>query len=344
MASPHTLSPAAVAEALRLTDAHTALLAELDAVGPRPAPLAPLGERRSRELLRAYGAGEQDAEEVAATEPDPERSPELWWLLDRCVHRTELDVGRFDAPYRAWPQLPETLGAAGRCFYAHVFTHASARVRAWHRERGVTERESLAILADLGRHLGVHRTAFGTVGLNAQSWLSLHLGGMIYEFGRLQFNMMTIAPGSSPGHWYDGERLSGLGPGFQAGDAALGVHIPPTGPLTPEAVEDSFARAREFFATRFPEPTRRLAVCTSWLLDDQLARYLDAGSNIVRFQRRFEAVPGGTEDESDFFWFVFRKHEPHLCQLPQDTALQRAIVAHLREGGRWRVRTGWTRL
>lgn len=73
---------------------------------------------------------------------------------------------------------------------------------------------------------------------------------------------------------------------------ALDVHIPGAVPLDPEVCEDSYGRAQEFFDTYFPSPVRRVAVCSSWLLDDQLAEYLPATANIVRFQRAFHLVPG----------------------------------------------------
>jgi hypothetical protein len=42
--------------------------------------------------------------------------------------------------------------------------------------------------------------------------------------------------------------------------------------------------------------------------------------------------------------FVFHRKEPDLDALPQETTLQRAVVAHLRGGGHWHGRTGWFEL
>jgi len=67
---------------------------------------------------------------------------------------------------------------------------------------------------------------------------------------------------------------------------------------------------------------------------------LPADSNIVRFQRRFEPVPGWREGDADVLRFVFGRLGGDLDRLPQDSALQRAIVAHLRAGRHWRTRTG----
>src|SRR5262249_22677272 len=89
-------------------------------------------------------------------------------------------------------------------------------------------------------------------------------------------------------------------------------------------------------------PGRRVATCTSWLLDDQLAEYLPADSNILAFQRRFEPVPGAQDDDASMLRAVFgADHAQALDALPQETTLQRAVVRHLRSGRHWRMRTGW---
>ncbi|HZR39317.1 MAG TPA: hypothetical protein VFB12_04330, partial [Ktedonobacteraceae bacterium] len=99
--------------------------------------------------------------------------------------------------------------------------------------------------------------------------------------------------------------------------------------------------ARTFFARHFPEETYRFARCASWLLDPQLADYLPPTSNIIRFQRRFHIVPGGTDCDQDVMRFVFRRVAPSLDELPQRTALQRIIVEHIRAGHHWQYYAGW---
>ncbi len=81
---------------------------------------------------------------------------------------------------------------------------------------------------------------------------------------------------------------------------------------------------------------------------DQLAAYLPEKSNIIRFQRRFEVFTDrGPADWAPLEHVFHRRYEgPRvpdrlLDELPQETALQRAIVTHLRSGGHWYNRTGW---
>ena len=126
------------------------------------------------------------------------------------------------------------------------------------------------------------------------------------------------------------------------GTRALDVHIPESGgPLSPNACSASLAQVRELFARSFPQEPYRFARCTSWLLDPQLAAALPPTSNIVRFQQRFRLVAGGETGDEEILRFVFRRVAPALDELPQRTTLERAVVAHLRAGQHWQVRSGW---
>ena len=117
------------------------------------------------------------------------------------------------------------------------------------------------------------------------------------------------------------------------------------GPLLPAACTDSLRRARVLFSQALPLGPCRIATCGSWLLDEQLAEYLPATSNIVAFQRRFRLLPGAGDGDAAVFKHVFlREQPPSLEELPQRTTLERAIVQHLRAGRHWRTRVGWLEL
>jgi len=175
------------------------------------------------------------------------------------------------------------------------------------------------------------RLLLGDGGLRTSGWLTLHFRGSIYQLGRLQFNRMQV-------------RAAHVAEAFREGDGALGIHIPESGPLTVEACDDSFAQAQPFFSRHFPETPTRVGICTSWLLDPQLADYLGPESNVRRFQRRFRLVGEGFDGDADVLRFVFHRIAPNIDELPQRTTLERAIVAHLRAGKHWRSRTGWLEL
>jgi hypothetical protein len=333
-----------VAASLGLGSEYQAWLDSLEATDSPPDRLALLSRDVAAELLRRLGVIEPDLSEILTELSSANAQPEQWWLLERSVHGVLLDIGLPEA-IRPMPNLPEGFGPQGRCFWIFVYLAAVAEVRRWHHDHGVSDAVSWATLADLGRHISLHRRRKGCVGLDTQWWLSLHLRGALFELGRLQFNPYRLLSGpAGPLFWYDAETMAQLGEGFRSGDAVLGVHIPASGPLLPAECDASFEQAGQFFAKLFPEAASRVVTCTSWLLDDQLLEYLAPGSNIVHFQKRFELVPGTYESDSSPFQFVFNREPNAMADMTPRTTLERALVAHLAAGRHWHLRTGWLRL
>lgn len=298
-----------------------------------PAPVEPVVAPTPADLpdvARRLAVGAEDAAEIAATMPAPATDPELWWLLERCVSWVRLHLDTHHDPEPPWADLPPELGPAGRLFHAHVVLAALPDTLALHRALGVEPAVSWATLADLGSKMAMYRRAHGTAGLDKQDWLTLHLRGGLFALGRLQLALTDLTP------------TLRLPPTDHA--VALGVHVPETGPLSPAAVEDSLARARDFFADHVPTPVGDLAVCTSWLLDPTLADHLPATSNIVAFQRRFTLTGDVRPGDADILEFVTGRADRRVADIPRTTTLERAVGDHLRAGGHWTVRTGWLRL
>ena len=324
-----------------------AWLAELAALevpaGPAPEMTLP-GPDLARAWVNRLHLPEPDREPVVATLPDPERTPELWRALAHCHRLLCSDLGAVRPPV-AWPHAPQSLGPAGRYFYAHLYLAALPRTLDWHRGHGVPARVSWDTLADLGGKMALHRQVHGVGGLDKQNWLTRHFRGTLFRLGRLQFDRMLLRPTVFDG--MPGPGTAGRPPGTPApGDAVLDVHIPGDGPLTPDLCDASFAAARDFFPRHFPHEQHAHAVCRSWLLDGQLAEQLPATSNIIRFQRRFQLFPRLLNGDDDVLEFVFGvpPGTADLSALPQDTTLQRAVVSHLRAGRHWHRRSGWAAL
>ena len=334
------LSAARVAELLGMGPEYAAWLGFLETTGAPPDGVPLPAGAAAEALLRQIGLDEPDLGVMLAELPTPGAQPELWWLFERCYHAVLRDVGQPGAITR-WPSLPAQLGATGRCFWVWVYLAAVPALRRWHRAHGIADEVSDSTIADLGRHVRLYRRRTGSVGFDEQFWFGLHFRGDLFELGRLQFNPYRLLTGpAGPLFWY----AEPPGEGFRPGDPALGVHIPESGPLTPAACDASFKAAQEFFARLFPSQTYRVATCTSWLMDDQLLEYLDADSNIVRFQRRFDLVPGVRDDDQSPVRFVFHQELSELDQLTPRTRLERAIVAHIAAGKHWHMRTGALRL
>jgi GNAT domain-containint protein/N-acyltransferase family protein len=334
------LDAATVAQRLGLGDDHRAWLKELEAAGASvPPPALPRSDDLAL-LFERLGISRVDAADLTKAWPSPDRTPEVWWLLERCHRCIVADLGSIEDP-APWPSLPRSLGMLGRFFYVYAFLAAVPDVRRWHRQHHITDEISWATLADLGRHLAIDRRINGEGGLDRPFWLRAHFRGALYQLGRLQFCRSRIP--SEPA------MLEGLGVPFRHGDLALDVHIPEHGPLTPAACDRSLRWACDFFPVHFSAERYQVAICTSWLLDDQLASYLEPDSNIIRFQRRFSLLPDGGDGDKDMLMFVFRRAPASLSaaslnELPQRTSLERAVVAHLEGGHHWKVRTGWLEL
>ena len=280
-------------------------------------------------IFERLAIAEDDQEEILAAWPSPDADADTWDSLRRAYDTLVKDLGGFAPLDLPRPSLETT--PLGRYFFVYVYLAALADVRRFHARRGVPDDISWATLSDLGRNLVRDRLLLGDGGLRTSGWLTLHFRGSIYELGRLQFDRMQV-------------RAAHVADAFQEGEAALGIHIPESGPLTAEACEESLTQAQPFFARHFPETPTRLGICNSWLLDPQLADYLAPDSNIMRFQRRFTLAGDGHDGDADVLRFVFHRIAPNTDDLPQRTTLERAIVAHLRAGKHWRSPTGWLAL
>jgi hypothetical protein len=200
-------------------------------------------------------------------------------------------------------------------------------VRAFHRSRGISDEISWATLADLGRQIAIHRRTHGEFGLETHWWVTTAFTGVIYQLGRLQFLL------HQPRHPV---------PGVAEGEWILGVHIPETGPLTPEAIDDSFTQAKTFFAEHFPEKPVRVANLVSWLIDPYLLDNLPQDSNMVRFGRRFTPYGNPDDSQSSAVYFTFRTRDlDNLDKLPRDTVLQRLVLDRIAAGGIWQNAYGY---
>lgn len=327
---------------LGLDGQYDAWLSRLTEIGPPPGPLSLPRDDDARTLLERLSIAEPDRSAIVDAIPSPDEQPELWWLLERAYHQVLRDIGQWDAPIGPRPSLPGELGATGGSFWIFVYLAAVDDIRRWHRSHGVPDDVSWTTLSDLGRHVASHRRRTGGTGFDSQFWLTAHFRGALYELGRLQFNPYHLLSGpAGPLFWYDETEQQRRGAGFRAGDAALGVHIPEIGPLTPRAVDDSLATVRPFFGTHVPEHEFRVVTCTSWLLDEQLDEYLPPTSGIVRFQSRFDMIPGLREADEVVLRYVFGNVPESLDDAPADTELERAVARHVREGRHWYLRTGW---
>jgi hypothetical protein len=202
------------------------------------------------------------------------------------------------------------------------------RVVEWSREHGIPDRVMRETLADVGRHVAISRRVTGEFSLQTWRWLTHHFTVRIFALGRLQFALQRST-------------LSVNG-AIDVDDWVLAVHIPESGPLRPELVDDSLDQARAFFPAHFPDKPATVVTCDSWMLDPWLLDRTTATSNTGAFIRRFTPIGHSSDGHTDALYFVFRTRDlTRLAELPRDTSLQRAVLERLEIGETWQVAWGY---
>ena len=117
-------------------------------------------------------------------------------------------------------------------------------------------------------------------------------------------------------------------------DTVLNMHIPSGGNMNPEACQESFISAFDFFQHYFPDKDTRAIVSSSWIFNTQLEENMP-DSNMARFMRELYLFPIPLSGRSAFFHIFYREIDD-LSMVPRDTRLQRMIVEIFESGGRFR--------
>lgn len=120
---------------------------------------------------------------------------------------------------------------------------------------------------------------------------------------------------------------------LEKGDPVVSVHIPPTGKLTPELVDETLEETRAFLAKYYPDFSYKAFFCHSWMMDPQLDEMLGTESNIVKFARRFTRLSHKSDGQA-IFTFIFMKPDMNfdINDLPENTTLERKAKQHYLDG------------
>lgn len=122
---------------------------------------------------------------------------------------------------------------------------------------------------------------------------------------------------------------------LEQGAPILSVHISQSGPMGHAACVDSYRRAIDFFPKYVPEHPFDAFYTATWLLDHQLGDHLPASSNIVRFLRDWYIIPGPGANDHQTIERTFGFGVTDPFSVPAKTTLQKKIVEHMKNGGRW---------
>lgn len=284
-------------------------------------------------LLEQLGVAPRDRNAVLAARPDPHEQPGLWLALEQNLSDALNNMGEPPPRFVSWQPPATGVGRAARHLSVWTFLATLPYVRKYHALHEVPDEISWETLGFLGAAMRSYRERTGLSGVGLSGGLALTARGVSYRLGRLAFDRhVAVNPGSA------------MDAAAASHKTSLRVHIPAaSGRLDPDACDRAFAEARLFFPDRFPEHITSFS-CRSWLMDAQVGDCLPHDSNIRRFQQRFTAFTDvETADWSplDHIFQIRPVAQELLDELPQVTTLQRAVVAHLRAGRHWYLRTGW---
>lgn len=194
--------------------------------------------------------------------------------------------------------------------------------------RGIPESILMDTLGDIVRWLEVWSDIKSDLYLGELGWLKEHMLLHVFQLGRLHFRMSTA-------------KVDIPDANVRTGDPILEIHIPNTGPLTPEDCDKSIALAKEFFAKYFPEFDWKIFTCHSWLLDDTLAQFLPTDSNILAFQKRFTYVEKHRSDDMLGFVFTWQTSRGQVKNRVANSSFACAIQKHIRNNGDLYVALGY---
>lgn len=149
------------------------------------------------------------------------------------------------------------------------------------------------------------KKVYGVWGIDPITWYAGFFEAKIFKLGRLEYE--TGSKG------------------------VYGIHIPSCGPLLHEDVLESYRRAYSFFGGKNAEIMP--FACTSYLLFPAYqTTVFPENSNIYRFAKDFTIIRVADSQCFGDAWRVFdRPYTGDLSVLPQNTSLQRAFIAYMKE-------------
>ena len=207
-----------------------------------------------RDWLRYVEIPEEDLDDVIRTTPTAESNPELHDLLQRGGALLVNAMGRIEIDFR-FARLVDFNHREYRYFYVQLLTACLPFVREYHQSLGIPENITQATLADLGRNVRVHRKREGVGGLGVMWWLMLHFRGVIFQLGRLQFELHHAGKevaASMREHGIDAD----------VNTHVLSIHIPEfMGPMDHDSCSASIQEAVRFFPTYFPDWSVDYGIC-----------------------------------------------------------------------------------
>ena len=152
-----------------------------------------------------------------------------------------------------------------------------------------------------------------------------------FALGRLQYDLCT----------HTGDSINVMGYTLNDGDFYLGCHIPSSGPLLPEKIEESFAMAYEMYKDRLDGKPLFIS-CGTYLFYPPYQNVFGEDSNTVKFAKNFHIVKVMEGKSFSDAWRIFGEdYKGSTKGLKNETSLQRRFISYLDNNPTFGVAVGY---
>lgn len=207
-----------------------------------------------------------------------------------------------------------------------IFILLTKKLKQRYDERGLSEQIYRDSVLDLKWKLLECISVKGVWGTFVARWFIGWFRLTRFALGRLQFELVKF-----------GRDYQRDGVVLDPTTNVLNVHIPRSmQPITPDSVDDSFARAKEFYSRYFTDKPC-VIVCSSWMLYPGNSAFLHPLSNTARFAARFDVLSSAEDakDSNPNVWRVFNApYEGDPQALPVTSSITASLKEYLIKGGK----------
>lgn len=210
-----------------------------------------------------------------------------------------------------------------------LFLVCACSLRSVYKEQGLADGLFLDTMRDLQYKLTECKQMHSVWGTSVAWWYRDFFLLRRFALGRLQYERTTFT-------------FDEFGGVLKKGDTVYNIHIPSSGPLTPESVVDSFRKAHAFFGSELKNGILPVQ-CASWFMEPALAERFSETSNLKSVYRMFEILKVEKTEHNPHFWRIFGMNysEEALKSAPERSSLQRTVKQYLLEGNCMGVGRGY---
>jgi len=194
---------------------------------------------------------------------------------------------------------------------------SAIRLEEIYAQKGYSKQFFLHNIKDLCYKVLECKKVLGIWGIMNFSWQEGMFNLSRFALGRLQYQRYKTL--------YDYKDL------VKKGDDVLYIHIPSSGPLLPEDVDESFCMAYDFFGPTHGD--KLVLMSHTWLFYPPMAeKVYPEASNLRLFYERFDIINQCEDVNDSNIWRVFGIKTNDLSLLPTQTGMQKRLYEYLKSG------------